>query len=89
MKTVSLLKSVITCLNNIRINSKIFSRIILLQMNPKDPDTLIQRGACLVELQRFEPALEDMENVFELLSLRKGIVDCSHLKSRYLKLLTR
>ena len=51
-------------------------------MNPKDPDTLIQRGACFVELQRFEPALEDMENVFELLALRKGIVDCSHLKSR-------
>ena len=57
-------------------------------MNPKDPDTLIQRGACLVELGSFEPALEDMENVFELLDLRTGIVDCSHLKSRYGKLLT-
>ena len=59
-----------------------FLRMIYFQMNPKDPDTLIQRGACLVELQRFVPALEDMENVFDLLALRKGIVDCSHLKSR-------
>ena len=33
-------------------------------MNPKDPDTLIQRGACLVELHRCEPALVDMEKVF-------------------------
>ena len=54
----------------------------ILQMNPKDPDTLIQRGACLVEVQRFEPAIKDMEKVFELLELREGILDCSHLKSR-------
>ena len=51
-------------------------------MNPKDPDTLIQRGACLVEVQRFEPAIKDTEKVFELLELREGILDCSHLKSR-------
>ena len=51
-------------------------------MNPKDPDTLIQRGACLVELHRCEPAIVDMEKVFSLLELREGIMDCSHLKSR-------
>ena len=55
---------------------------INLQMNPKDPDTLIQRGACLVELHRCEPALVDMEKVFSLLEMREGIIDCSHLKSR-------
>ena len=52
-------------------------------MNPKDPDTLIQRGACLVELHRCEPAIVDMEKVFSLLELREGIMDCSHLKSRF------
>ena len=52
-------------------------------MNPKDPDTLIQRGACLVELHRCEPAIVDMEKVFSLLEMREGIIDCSHLKSRY------
>ena len=51
-------------------------------MNPKDPDTLIQRGACLVELQQFQQAIDDMENVFSLIKIREGIVDCLHMKSR-------
>ena len=51
-------------------------------MSPKDPDSLIQRATCSVEVSQFDSALQDIEKVFEILKEREGITDCSHMKSR-------
>lgn len=40
--------------------------LVMTQMVPDDPESLVLRGSCLVGLQRYEEALIDVDQVLEI-----------------------